>query len=130
MNVENILILTLFYVLLELFEARWQQAPTMLQILTRIHAQYEKSIFRFFFLHPTYYVAIWLILQTQLSVPSVILLFLKTVDIATKIVLMQQVFEKKEVSQQLHELLMMPLEKWMPYLGIAVYTPLVLWSLL
>lgn len=129
-DLENLIAITLFYILLELFEARWQQAPTMLLILTRIRAQYEKSIFRFFFLHPTYYVAIWLILQTQLSVPSVILLFLKTVDIASKIVLMQQVFEKKEVSQQLHEVLMAPLEKWMPYLGIAVYTPLVLWALL
>jgi hypothetical protein len=127
---ENILILTLFYALLELFEARWQQAPTLLLILTRIRAQYEKSIFRFFFLHPTYLVAIWLILYTQLSIPSVILLFLKTVDIATKIVLMQQVFEKNEVSQQLHDMLMMPLEKWMPYMGVAVYTPLLLWALL
>ncbi|HHH72900.1 MAG TPA: hypothetical protein ENL04_03655 [Sulfuricurvum sp.] len=127
---ENIIALTLFYALLELFEARWQQAPTLLLILTRIRSEYEKNIFRFFFLHPTYYFAIWLILHTQLCIPSVILLFLKTVDISTKIVLMQQVFEKKEVSEQLHDMLMMPLEKWMPYMGLAVYTPLVLWALL
>ncbi len=127
---ENIIALTLFYILLELFEARWQQAPTLLLILTRIRSEYEKNIFRFFLLHPTYYFAIWLILHTQLCIPSVILLFLKTVDISTKIVLMQQVFEKKEVSDQLHDMLMMSLEKWMPYMGLAVYTPLVLWALL
>ncbi len=126
---EVFFFLLLFYIGLELFEIRWQKADTMLQMLVRIHERYEKSIFYFLLLHPTYYFAIWLILQTQLSIPSVILLFLKTVDIATKLVLMQQVFEKKEVSPQLHEMLMTPLEHWMPYIGLAVYPPLVFWAL-
>ncbi len=126
---EVFFFLLLFYIGLELFEIRWQKADTMLQMLVRIHERYEKSIFYFLLLHPTYYFAIWLILQTQLSIPSVILLFLKTVDIATKLVLMQQVFEKKEVSPQLHEMLMTPLEQWMPYIGLAVYPPLVFWAL-
>lgn len=127
---ESVITLTLFYLLLEGFEVRWQKAPTMLEMLVRIHHRYRRSIFYFIFMHPTYFFAIWLILQSQLSAPSVILLFIKTVDIATKIVLMQQVFEKKEVSMQLHDMLMMPLEKWMPYVGFAVYPPLVLWALL
>ena len=120
----------IFYLFLELFEAQWQKAPMLLGILVRIRRRYEKSIFYFLLLHPTYYFAIWLILASQLSVPSVILLFVKTVDIATKIVLIDQVFEKKEVSPALHGMLMAPLEKWMPYVGFAVYPPLVLWALL
>jgi hypothetical protein len=127
---ESIIALTILYLLLEGFEIGWQKAPTMLGMLVRLHRRYEKSIFYFLALHPTYYFAIWLILQTQLSAAAIILLFVKTVDIATKIVLMQQVFEKKEVSMPLHEMLMMPLEKWMPYIGLAVYPPLVLWALL
>ncbi|MEJ2467627.1 MAG: hypothetical protein P8Y65_05650 [Campylobacterales bacterium] len=127
---ESIIALTILYLLLEGFEIGWQKAPTMLGMLVRLHRRYEKSIFYFLALHPTYYFAIWLILQTQLSAAAIILLFVKTIDIATKIVLMQQVFEKKEVSMPLHEMLMMPLEKWMPYIGLAVYPPLVLWALL
>lgn len=118
------------YICLELFEAQWQKADSMLGILVRLHRYYRRSIFLFLALHPTYYFAIWLILRTDLSVPAVLLLFIKTLDIATKIVLMQQVFDKKEVSMQLHEMLMMPLEKWMPYIGLAVYPPLVIWALL
>jgi hypothetical protein len=127
---ETLFALMIVYLFLELFEAAWQKAPTLLGMLVRIHRRYERNIFYFLLLHPTYYFAIWLILQTQLSLPSVLLLFIKTVDIATKIVLMQQVFEKQEVSLQLHEVLMAPLEKWMPYVGLAVYPPLVLWALL
>jgi len=127
---ETLVAFVLFYLLLELFEAQWQKAPTLLGMLLRIYRRYEKSIFYFLLLQPTYFVAIWLILQTQLSIPSVLLLFIKTVDIATKIVLIQQVFEKREVSGTLHGMLMTPLEKWMPYLGMAVYTPLVVWALL
>jgi len=126
---ESIIALTVFYLFLEGFEAAWQKAPTMLQMLARIRRRYEKSIFYFLLLHPTYYFAIWLILETRMALPAVLLLFIKTVDIATKIVLMQQVFEKKEVSVQLHEMLIMPLEKWMPYIGFAVYPPLVIWAL-
>jgi len=127
---ENVIAFMILYLLLEGAEVFWQKAPTMLEMLVRLRQRYEQSIFLFLLLHPTYYFAIWLILKTQLSIPAIILLFIKTVDIATKIVLMQQVFEKKEVSMPLHEMLMAPLEKWMPYVGFVVYPPLVLWALL
>lgn len=126
---ETVVGLLLLYLMLEAFEVWWQKAPTMLQMLLRIHRQYDRSIFYFLILHPTYYFAIWLILQTEVSIPSVIVLFIKTVDIATKLVLIQQVFDKKEVSQQLHEMLNTPLQGWMPYVGFALYTPLILWAL-
>ncbi|MHC3994380.1 hypothetical protein ACXWTF_06085 [Thiomicrolovo sp. ZZH C-3] len=127
---ESIIAVTVFYLLLEGFEVAWQKAPTMLEMLIRIRRRYDRSIFYFLLLHPTYYFAIWLILETRMALPAVMLLFIKTVDIATKIVLMQQVFEKREVSEQLHEMLILPLGRWMPYAGFAVYPPLVLWAVL
>ncbi|WP_345973630.1 hypothetical protein [Sulfurimonas diazotrophicus] len=127
---ESIVAVTVFYLLLEGFEIAWQKAPTMLEMLIRIRRRYDRSIFYFFLLHPTYYFAIWLILETRMALPAVMLLFIKTVDIATKIVLMQQVFEKREVSAPLQEMLIMPLGRWMPYAGYAVYPPLVLWAIL
>ena len=127
---ETLVTLLLFYLLAEYFEAAWQKAPTLLEMLVRMHRRYRRNIFYFLLLHPTYYFAVWLLLQTQLSLPAVLLLFIKTVDITTKIVLMQQVFEKQEVSLPLQEVLAAPLEKWMPYVGLAVYPPLVLWALL
>ena len=127
---EIILAVTIFYLFLEGFEVTWQKAPTMLEMLIRIRRRYDKSIFYFLLLHPTYYFAIWLILETRMALPAVLLLFIKTIDIATKIVLMQQIFDKQEASAQLQEMLIMPLAKWMPYAGFAVYPPLVLWAIL
>lgn len=127
---KTLVMLMLFYLLAEYFEAAWQKAPSLLEMLVRMYRRYRKSIFYFLLLHPTYYFAVWLLLQTHLSLPSVLLLFIKTVDITTKIVLMQQVFEKQELSAPLQEMLTTPLEKWMPYVGLAVYPPLVLWALL
>ena len=126
---ESVIALTVLYLALEGFEVQWQKAPTMLGMLVRIHRRYAKNIFYFLLLHPTYYFAIWLILETEMALPAVLLLFIKTLDIATKIVLMQQVFEKREISPQLHDMLTMPLERWMPYAGLAVYPPLVIWAL-
>ena len=127
---ETLVTLMVFYLFFEFFEASWQKAPTLLEMLVRMYRRYHKSIFYFLLLHPTYYFAVWLLLQTHLSLPSVLLLFIKTVDMTTKIVLMQQVFEKQELSAPLQEMLTTPLEKWMPYVGLAVYPPLVLWALL
>jgi len=127
---KTLVMLMLFYLLAEYFEAAWQKAPSLLEMLVRMYRRYRKSIFYFLLLHPTYYFAVWLLLQTHLSLPSVLLLFIKTVDMTTKIVLMQQVFEKQELSAPLQEMLTTPLEKWMPYVGLAVYPPLVLWALL
>ncbi len=125
---ETLAGILLLYMGLELFEVRWQKADTMLRMLVRIHEEYRKNIFRFFLMHPTYLFALWLMLETRAAPGSVILLFLKTVDITAKIVLIREVFEKKEISMELHRMLMMPLEKWMPYLGLAVYPPLVVWA--
>ena len=126
---NSVLVLLLFYIALEYFEVQWQKADTVQEMLARMYRRYRKSMLYFFLLHPTYYFAIWLILQTQMAPPAAVLLFLKTADIATKLILMQQVFEKREVSLQLREMLTMPLERWMPYIGLAVYPPLVLWAL-
>jgi len=126
---ETILALLILFVLFELFEIQWQKAPTMLAMLARMYQRYRQNIFAFFLLHPTYFFAIWLIVYTHSDLPAMLMLFTKTVDIATKIVLMQQVFEKREVSTQLHEMLIAPMQSWMPYVGLAFYPVLVVWAL-
>jgi len=39
--------------------------------------------------------------------------------------LIQQVFEKQELTPEMSEMLVAPLHPLMPYLSVAVYTPLV-----
>jgi hypothetical protein len=118
------------YIVLELFEVQWQKADTIISMLQRIHKRYSQNILLFFILHPTFIFGIWLMMVTNASAASMILLFIKAVDIATKIVLIQQVFEKKDVPPELENMLSVPLNPAMPYIGLLVYPPLVYMALM
>lgn len=127
---ENLLFLVLLYMLLELSEIQWQRADSMMGMLLRMYRYYRKSILLFFLMHPTYYFAIWLAMTTDYSIAALGLLFIKTLDIATKILLIQQVFEKRRLSQELSLMLLTPLHPLLPYLGLFIYTPLALFALI
>ena len=118
------------YIVLELFEIQWQKAESLMGMMVKLYNRYSKSILWFLVLHPTYYFAIWLVLATDYSLASMTLLFIKTVDIATKILLIQQIFERKELSQEMTLMLLAPLHPLLPYISLFIYTPMVVISLL
>ena len=122
---ENIYLLLIIYVALELFEIQWQKAENLIGIIGKLYRYYKKNIIIFFLMHPTFYFGIGLAMITDLSFSAVALVFIKTVDMATKILLIQQIFEKKELSPEMSAMLLAPLHPLMPYLSVVVYTPLV-----
>jgi hypothetical protein len=63
------------------------------------------------------------------NVYAMIMLFIKTVDVATKILLIEQVFTKRELSQDLSLILLAPINSFLPYLGLLIYPPLILLAL-
>jgi len=123
---EVILNYILLFVILEIFEISWQKAPNIMGMLIRMHKHYSKSIFLFLIMHPTFYFSIGFVLLTNYSTSSLILLFVKTLDIATKILLIEQVFIKREISQELSLALLTPINKLLPYLGVIIYPILIL----
>ena len=122
---ENIYILLIVYIALELFEIQWQKADNLIGILSKLYRYYSKNIILFFLMHPTFYFGIGLAMVTDLAFSAVALVFIKTVDMATKILLIQQVFEKKELSAEMSAMLITPLHPLMAYLSVVIYTPLV-----
>jgi len=126
---ENILIILMLYISLELFEVQWQKGDTLMAVLSNLYRYYRKNIFLFFLMHPTFYIGIGLAMVTELSFGAVALVFIKSIDIATKIILIQQIFEKREVTVELSTMLLSPLHPVMMYLSVAVYTPLVYFAL-
>ena len=127
---ENIVILLIIYIGLELFEIQWQKADNLIGVLGRLYRYYHKNIILFFLMHPTFYFGIGLAMVTDLAFSAIALVFIKTVDLATKILLIQQVFEKKELSAEMSAMLIAPLHPLMPYLSVLVYTPLVYFAFL
>jgi len=126
---QNIYLIILFYIALELFEMQWQRGKTMMEMLAKMFRYYHRNIFLFFMMHPTYYGGIALVLFTDYAAAAVILLLIKTVDIATKILLIQQVFEKRIIAPEIAQMLITPLPKGMAFLGVVVYTPMVYFAL-
>ena len=127
---ENIYLLIIIYIALELFEVQWQKSDTMMGVLGNLYRYYRRNLVLFFLMHPTFYIGIGVAMLTDLAFSAVALIFIKTIDIATKIILIQQVFEKQEMNAELSAMLLAPLHPYMLYLSVFVYTPLVYFALI
>ena len=126
---EFILNYVLLFVLLEFYEISWQKAPSIMGMLIRMHKYYAKSIFLFLLMQPTFYFSICFAMLSDFSPYAIILVFIKTADIATKILLIEQVFVKRELSQELSLILLAPINSFLPYMGLVVHPILIVLAL-
>ena len=123
---ETILNYLIIFIVLELYEVSWQKSDSIMGMIIRMHIQYSKSIFLFLIMNPTFYFSIWFAMASDYSPSAMILLFIKTMDVATKILLIEMVFIKKELSQDLALVLLAPINKLLPYIGLFIYPILIL----
>ena len=119
----------ILFVFLELYEVSWQKAETMMGMLARMYQHYAKNIFLFLLMHPTFYFSIGFAMLSDYNPYALALVFIKTVDVATKIVLLEQIFIKKELTQELSLTLLAPINKYMPYIGLSIYPFLIYFAL-
>ncbi|MCX6076859.1 MAG: hypothetical protein NTW78_08255 [Campylobacterales bacterium] len=120
----------ILFALFELYEASWQKAGSIIGMLARMYEHYSKSIFIFLLMHPTFYFSIWLVMSSDYNIYAMILLFVKTVDLATKIILIEQVFIKKELTEEISLILLSPINDLLPYIGLLLYLPLVVLAII
>ena len=126
---EYILNYVLLYILLEGYEIWWQRAGTLLGILARMYEQYKKNIWIFLLMQPTFYFGVVFMMLCDYNIYSVVLVSLKASDVVTKILLLQKVFIEKEVSTELSQLLVAPINQIFIYLGLVIYPILIVLAL-
>lgn len=126
---EAVLNYVVLFILLESFEIYWQKSPSIMGMLIRMYKYYSKNIFLFLLMQPTFYFSICFAIITDYSVESLIILFIKTADIAVKILLIEQVFIKKRLSQELSLILLASINSFLPYLGLVAYPILIILGL-
>lgn len=126
---ETLIFIVIAYMVFELYEVSWQRSDSMMGMLIRMQVYYKKSPLLFFLMHPTYYFIIYLLLMY--NEPSLLLLalFIKTIDIVAKILLIQQVFEKRKLSHEMSLMLLTPLHPLMPFIGLLIYPPFIIFAL-
>lgn len=125
MENDAILNYALVFVLFESYEIYWQKAKSLMGMLAKMHHYYNKSIFLFLLMQPTFYFAIGFAMLTNFSASAMILAFIKTADVLTKILLIEQIFIKKEFSKDLSVALQSPIPQVLPYMGLLLYPPLI-----
>jgi hypothetical protein len=62
---------------------------------------------------------------TDYNMYALILFGIKTADIATKLVLIKQLFVDKETSAEISMMLQTPIHWFLPYIGLTIYPILV-----
>ena len=122
---EYILNYILLFIFLEFYEVSWQKAPSIMGMLIRMYKYYSKSIFLFLIMQPTFYFSIGFAMLSDYNPYALMLLFIKTMDVATKILLLEQVFIKKELTQDLSLVLLAPINSFLPYIGLIMYPILI-----
>ncbi len=122
---DTLLNYLVLYIALEIYEVQWQKASTMIGMLARMYEQYRKNIFVFLLMHPTFYFSIMFAIISNYNEYALVLVGIKTIDIVTKMTLIRKVFIEKNLSPEMTFALLSPLNKFMPYVGLFVYPPLI-----
>ena len=116
---------SLLFIAFELFEISWQKAPTLGEIVRKIYHYYDKNIFLLFLLHPTMYLAIYLMIISNYDIYIQILFGVKLSDIALKLLFVHKLFIKQDLDDEFKMMLGMRVEWYMLYFGVVFYPVLI-----
>jgi len=128
---ENILIFVAILVVLELFEAAMQRADTLYEVMEKLYVWYQKSIFAFFLIHPSFYFVLFVVVVTDiLNIYMILILAFKTFDLFYKIELIKTIFIKQNVPIDLSAMLEWSIPSWFFFIGVTLYPPLLFYALM
>ncbi len=122
MNIEKIILITLFF---ELIEVYFQYSTSVKESILRLYSYYRKSPIIFFLMHPSYLWILFLSLAySNLTFPIVIAIALKIFDIITKLELFKKI-DKNQLSDDTLTLLNMKTPTWSYFIGLFTYPYLI-----
>jgi hypothetical protein len=127
---ENALLFTLILLLAELFEVALQRSNTLLGVIEKLYAYYEKSIFLFFLVQPGFYIILFVVLYTGiLNLSMIFILAIKIFDIFYKIELIKKIFIERQVSTEIAQMLEWKIPPLFFLMGAWMYPPLLYYAL-
>ena len=128
---ENILTFVIILIVLELFEAYMQKADTLYHVMEKLNVWYQKSIFAFFLIHPSFYFVLFVVVVTDtLNIYMLLILTFKIFDMFYKIELIKSIFIRQKVPADLSAMLEWPIPGWFFLFGAGLYPPLLFYALL
>ena len=117
--------LIIIMIVLELIEANLQKAGALGKMIEKLYVYYNKSVFLFFMIHPTFYFVLFVSLYLNvLNFYIIAILTIKVFDIFFKIELIRQRYIRRDMDRELEGMLSMKLTPWMGLLGVLMHVPL------
>jgi len=118
-------------ILLEIFEASWQRADTLEGILENSFFYYQKSIFILFLMYPTFYFVLFVSLYTSvLNFGIISILIFKALDLLFKLDIINKHFINHNLDIELASMIKSKVEPWVFLMGLFIYVPILLISLI
>lgn len=94
----TLLTLFIFFISLEIFESNWQKADTFYGVVKNNYQAYDKNIFLFFLLNPTFYFSIYLAMKfSNFGFLMSSIIVLKFMDISFRLYLMQKIKNDEDI---------------------------------
>jgi hypothetical protein len=111
----------LLFIMTEIFELLWQKTPTLMQMLEKIYAYYQKSPYLLYTMHPSYILSLYLFYATHYNLWVLLILAIKSIDIIFKVLLTHKHFILHELSDEMKQVLAAPLHPIMFAMGLSLY---------
>lgn len=122
--------IVLLMLIIELIETNLQKAETLGAMIDRLYRYYQKSVFLFFLVHPSFYFMIFISIYLNLfNFYMIAILLLKILDILFKIVIIEQRFISKDMDADLEDMLRLKMSQSVMFLSSLMYLPLLLMAL-
>lgn len=126
---DNTIFLIMIYLILESFEFFTQKADTLMGMMVRLYERYKRGVHLFVLYHPSYLFSLFLAVYVNFSTEALIVVALKSIDIIVKIRMLEQIFIKKELAEDMALLLLQRINPLFFTLNFLIYLPLVIFSL-
>ena len=115
---------------LELFEAAMQYAPTLGGVIERLYGYYRRSVFLFFAVHPAFAFVLFVIVKTGvLNWPMLFIVSFKIFDIFYKLEIIKARYIRGNVPPELAGMLQWKLPWWLFLVNAALYVPMLYFAL-
>ncbi len=122
--------IVLLMLMIELIETHLHRADTLELMIERLYGYYQKSVFLFFLVHPSFYFVIFIsIYLNLLNFYIIAILILKSLDIFFKIEMMRQKFIYKDMDREIKDMLKLKMSPFVSVLSSLMYVPLLAMAL-
>ncbi len=128
---EIVMKIVTMMIVLELFEIYIQKADTLKEMIDNLYLYYNRSVFLFFLVHPTFYYVLGVTLYFDtFNFYSITILVLKGFDIFFKMELIKQLYYEPVMDAELENMMTLKMTLGIKFLAPLTYVPLLYLSIM